>query len=121
MTAPVGDGRRDRRTHNTARIVGACRELMSAGTFQPKTAEVAATAGVSARCVFLHFETMHDLYREALKDDPLRSMIAYHVFGPCLMTEYQVQRVVAAVVFGERYRPIESMAESAPAEQAAAA
>ncbi len=58
------DGRRRRSERSRQKIVQAMLDLVRDGDMHPSAAKVAASAGVSLRSVFRHFEDMESLYRE---------------------------------------------------------
>jgi AcrR family transcriptional regulator len=60
------DGRRLRREQNREAVIDAMLALFRAGVYQPSTAEVAATAGLSVRSLFRYFDDVNDLHRAAL-------------------------------------------------------
>ena len=57
---------RRQRTHDL--IIEACRNLMLEGALRPDSRSLADRCGVSNRTVFIHFPSLRDVYREALKD-----------------------------------------------------
>jgi TetR/AcrR family transcriptional regulator of autoinduction and epiphytic fitness len=58
------DGRLARTRRTRTAIVDALIDLLRAGETNPSAAQIAERAGVSKRSVFVHYDTLEDLYRD---------------------------------------------------------
>jgi AcrR family transcriptional regulator len=67
MTSPSAvDGRSARAQRTRESVVDAVLELAAAGNARPTAREIADRAGISVRSVYVHFDDLDDLFREAV-------------------------------------------------------
>ena len=69
-----GDGRNIRATRTHDAIAASMTQLIEEGHIEPTALEVAKRAHVSARTIFVHFETMGSLYAEVVRRQTLLVM-----------------------------------------------
>ena len=90
------DGRHRRRARNREAVVDALLRLIDLGHLEPTIAEIADTAGLSARSVFRYFDDLDDLVRAAVarQRERLAPLMADTV-APELPLPERIERFVA--------------------------
>jgi AcrR family transcriptional regulator len=96
VQADSADGRHLRRARNREAVVDALLRLIDLGHLDPTIAEIAETAGLSARSVFRYFDDLDDLVRAAMdrQRERLAPLMARTV-DPALPRAERVERFVA--------------------------
>jgi AcrR family transcriptional regulator len=87
------DGRSLRAVRTREVLLAATRRLMTQGVVRPTSMQIAEHAGCSVRSLFMRYEAIEDLYREALEDEH----VARHVVDWVMSQPTARDRAVAIV------------------------